>query len=132
MKGFSLTNGTRHPVPRVPFSNFAENILGRHYELSVVLVGDTRMQRLNRSYRNKDTTTDILAFPLEKNSGEIILNVRKARAKAKKFGMTPNDYLNFVFIHGLLHLKGMDHGRTMERLEDTWCRKFGVPYPVRD
>lgn len=132
MDTFSLTNGTRQKTPRAPFSDFKEKILGPRYALSVVLVGDTRMRRLNRTYRSKDETTDILAFPLDAGSGEIFLNVNAAKTKCKQFGLSLNGYLRYVFIHGCLHLKGLTHGRTMERLEDTWCRKLGVPPPVRD
>lgn len=127
---FSLTNGTRQNIPPVPFSRYAKKILGSSYELSVALVGDMRMRRLNRTYRHKDAVTDILAFPLGKHAGEIILNVKTARAKSSEFGLSPNEYLKYVFIHGCVHLKGYEHGRTMERLERTWCRALGVVHPT--
>jgi len=129
---FSLTNTTKRPAPRVPFEKIKQRVLGARYELSVVVVGDTRMRRLNRTYRNRDATTDILAFPLATDSGEIFLSVNAARTKCKRFGMSCTEYLHYVFIHGLLHLKGNAHGRTMERLEDTWCQKLGVARPIRD
>jgi ssRNA-specific RNase YbeY (16S rRNA maturation enzyme) len=49
--------------------------------------------------------------------------------KAKLFGMTTRGYLGFLFIHGCLHLEGMDHGRTMEALEGKFCRAFHFPTP---
>jgi len=131
MRMFSLKNGTRRTIPRVPFSRIAEKMTGRSYELSVAFVGDRRMRRLNRTYRNSDRVTDVLAFPLGEKSGEILLNLRAVEKKSKAFGLSPRNYLTFVFIHGILHLKGLTHGRTMEKLEDTWCRKFGVPHKVR-
>lgn len=131
MKSFSFINGTRGKTPRVPFSDIVQKILGSSYELSVVVVGDKRMRRLNRTYRKKDETTDILAFPLSKSSGEIVLNVRAAYKKSKQFRLSEKNYLTYVFIHGTLHLKGYEHGRTMERLEDTWCRRFNVQAPAR-
>ncbi len=128
---FSLTNGTRGTTPRVPFSRIKERILGPSYELSVALVGVQRMRTLNRTHRNNDVPTDILAFPLSRVRGEIILNVDTATKKSAAFRLTPRQYLTYVFIHGCLHLKGMEHGRTMEKREDSWCREFGIPPPAR-
>lgn len=128
---FLFSNGTRKPKPPVPFSRIKEEILGTSYELSVALVGVTRMRALNRTHRTKDVPTDILAFPLEKNRGEIILHVDTATKKSHTFGLSPTQYLTYVFIHGCLHLKGMDHGRTMEKQEDVWCARFGIPSPKR-
>lgn len=109
----------------------AEKILGKKYELSLVFVGDVRMRTLNKTYRKKDSVTDILAFPISETSGEIFINQNVAAKKAKLFTLSKQDYMTYVFIHGLLHLKGHDHGRTMETLEDTWCRKFDVQTPTR-
>lgn len=128
---YSLSNGTRQNTPRVPFSRIKERILGTSYELSVTLVGSTRMRTLNRIYRKKDAPTDILAFPLAHSRGEIVLHVDTAKKKSHEFGLSPTQYLTYVFIHGCLHLKGMDHGRTMEKQEDVWCARFGIPSPKR-
>lgn len=117
-------------IRNLPLHNFATRILGSRYTLSVVLVGTTRMRSLNKTYRGKDAPTDILAFPLSKNEGEIFLNPDSLRSKAKKFNMTLREYTQYVFIHGLLHLKGYDHGRTMEKLEDRWCQIFSIPHPT--
>lgn len=131
MNGYSLANRTRRKVPRVRFSEYARRILGASYELSVAVVGARRMRRLNRTYRGIDASTDILAFPLGTRSGEIVLNLDAAYAKSPQFGLSPNGYVRYVFIHGLLHLKGHAHGRTMERLERVWTRTLGVPQPRR-
>ena len=126
MDTFSITNGTQGTIPRVPFSVIKDKVLGKRYELSLTFIGDTRMRTLNHAYRNKDTTTDILSFPLSKESGEIFISQKEATRQSKKFDMSPRDHLTFLFIHGLLHLKGLKHGRTMEKLEDRWCKQFGV------
>lgn len=126
MDTFSITNGTRSSLPRVPFSQIKEKILGKRYELSLTFIGDARMCTLNKKYRKKNTTTDILSFPLSKTSGEIFISTNAAEKKARQFEMNSRDYLTFLFIHGLLHLKGHAHGRTMDRLEDSWSKHFGV------
>jgi len=128
---FSITNNTRRTISRVLFFSIKEKILGKRYTLSLVFVGKTHMQRLNRTYRKKNEPTDILAFPLEKNSGEMYIHLGTVAKKAKQFSLTPRHYLAYVFIHGCLHLKGMEHGRTMEKSEDMWCRTFGIPEPTR-
>jgi len=131
MKAFSITNTTRGTLPRVVFSRIKERILGKHYELSVVFVGEERMRRLNREHRGIDTATDILSFPLSKHSGEIFIHLASAKKKASVFSLKTTHYVAFIFIHGCLHLKGYAHGRTMETLEDSWCRSFDIPPPAR-
>ena len=116
-------------VPRVPFSKIKNTVLGREYELSLVFISSIKMRGLNRSYRTKDAPTDILSFPLSKTSGEIFLCMSEVKKKAPQFGMTERQYLGYVFIHGLLHLEGLDHGRTMSRLERTFSKTFGFPAP---
>lgn len=128
---FSITNGTKQGIPRVPFLRMKDEVLGTSYELSVVFIGEQRMRTLNKTYRKKDTSTDILSFPIDNDTGEIFLSLNDVKKKAKLFELTDTQYLGFVFIHGLLHLKGLDHGRTMERLEHSWCRAFNIPPPKR-
>ena len=89
------------------FEKIKNKVLGNDYELSLVFAADTLTRRLNRTYRGIDKPTNILAFPLSKTSGEIFIN----RSRAKPFGV------EYLFSHGLVHLKGMKHGATMEQTE---------------
>lgn len=89
------------------FEQIKNKVLGSNYELSLVFASDALTWRLNRIYRGIDKPTNVLAFPLSKTSGEIFIN----RSRAKPFSV------KYLFIHGLLHLKGMRHGDTMERAE---------------
>lgn len=129
MNAFSTKNATRAKIPRVAFSSIKERVLGKRYNLSLVVIGAAQMTTLNRRYRRKDTPTDILAFSLSKTSGEIFIHPPTLRKKARAFSMSERHYLAFVFIHGCLHLKGLPHGRTMDRLEGSWCRAFSIPPP---
>lgn len=117
---------TKGRLPRLPFAVMKDKVLGKNYTLSVAFVPKPESKKLNKIYRDKDYPTDILAFPLNKKEGEIVLNLDIAKKKAKEFGKTEQYYLNFLFIHGLLHLKGMDHGSTMERKEQALLRFFSV------
>lgn len=82
-------------------------ILGRKYELSLVFAGDSFMKRLNRVYRGKNLPANVLSFPLSENSGEIFINPSK----------TGGFNILHLFIHGILHLKGMEHGDIMSKTE---------------
>jgi probable rRNA maturation factor len=126
---FSITKTTSHAIPRVPFQKIKEKVLGKRYELSIVFVSPLKMRTLNKRYRKKDASTDILSFGLSENSGELYLSMPDVAKKSKLFGMNLHEYLGYLFIHGCLHLEGMDHGRTMELLERKYCRAFRLPTP---
>jgi probable rRNA maturation factor len=106
------------------FARVAKDVLGASYELSVVCIGDTFSKRLNATYRDKHKGTNVLAFPLSKTSGEIYINIPLARREAQRFDSTVLSHIHFLFVHGLLHLKGYDHGPAMERLESRYMKKY--------
>lgn len=120
-----IRNTTKGKLPSLPFALIKNTILGKNYELSLVFVGDTRSRNLNRQYRQKDRPTNVLSFPLSESEGEIFLNLKKAKSEAKDFDKAFVPFVGFLFIHGLLHLKGMDHGDAMEKLEKKYCKQFG-------
>jgi probable rRNA maturation factor len=101
-------------------------VLGKRYELSVVIVSAAKMRELNRRWRDRDVTTDILSFPLSETEGEIYISPDIAKKKAPEFGRSADNFILFLFIHGLVHLKGYDHGAIMESTEKKFRRKFGV------
>ena len=61
-----------------------ENILGKKYTLSLVFIGDKLSKTLNQDYRQKDYGANILSFPLDKNSGEIFINIPNSQKECKK------------------------------------------------
>lgn len=101
-----------------------EDILGKRYELSFAFVNKARIKFLNKTYRQKNEATDILSFPLDKKSGEILICKEIAKIKSKKFGMTFSDYLLFLVIHGNLHLKGLEHSDKMEKYERAYYSRY--------
>lgn len=96
------------------FKQLKEKVLGKSYNLSLVFATDSLMRRLNKQYRKKDKTSNVLSFALEKNSGEIFINTGHAQKEAKKYKINEGDYLDYLFVHSLLHLKGYDHGAEMD------------------
>lgn len=103
-----------------------ESVLGKKYELSLVFVGNSISKRLNSSLRGKDKPTNILSFPLSKESGEIFIDLPLSTRQAKKTGLKLEIWIGKLFIHGLLHLKGMDHGDTMDKAEIKFFKKFNL------
>lgn len=112
------------PLPDVPFLLIKEKLLGKTYNLTVAFCTPKESQEKNKAYRGKDYPTNILSFPLSETEGEIYISLSTARKDAKKFEMTFVQFLHLLFIHGCLHLKGHEHGSTMEELEDSFLRKF--------
>lgn len=121
---FSIRKTTKGKLPRLPFLPIKDAVLGTSYELSLVFIGDIRSRTLNRTHRSKDKPTNVLSFPLSSTSGEIFINPNLARKQAHLFDMTPETFIGKLLIHGMLHLKGYEHGSTMERIEAQFVKKF--------
>jgi probable rRNA maturation factor len=103
-----------------------EYILGKRYELSFAFVPPTKMREVTKQTRGYDKASNVLSFPLSPTSGEILICKSTARSQAKNYGMTYDTFLVYLFIHGLFHLKGLDHSATMEREESRVLRQFGL------
>ncbi len=122
----TITNFTKGKLPSLPFLEMKNKVMGKHYELSLVFIGEKRSRKLNKEYRQKDKSGNILSFSLDKKTGEIFICPVRARREAKQFDRSYENFIAFLFIHGLCHLKGMDHGSTMEKAEEKIRTQFGV------
>ena len=95
-----------------------------NYEVDVSLVDEETIHQINRDYRSVDRVTDVISFAFEDDEsdlgrivgeevprilGEIFICVPRALEQAKEIGNTPERELQFLFVHGLLHLLGYDH-----------------------
>ncbi len=116
----------RGTVPRIPFEDIARAVLGEKYSLSLVLCGDKLAQRINKEYRNKTYFPNVLSFPLSKSEGEIFLNIRKATREARQLETTTTKRTALLFVHGLFHLRGMEHSDRMEAEEQRILRRFNL------
>jgi|SRR3989338_4880849 len=119
-----IKNLTKGKLPSLPFVLIKNTILGDKYDLSVACVDEKLAKKLNKERRGKDYATNILSFPLSKTSGEIIFQLDRVKKDAKDFDMSYKEFLKFLFIHGLLHLRGMGHGKKMEKMENLYYKKF--------
>lgn len=126
----AIKNTTRGEEPRVPYGAIKHAILGSTYELSLAFVGETRARALNKTYRGVDKPGTVLSFPLETRAGEIIICLPYAKRRANAFGLSYRDFVGYLFIHGALHLKGLDHGSRMNERERSLCERFSLAYPT--
>jgi probable rRNA maturation factor len=80
---------------------------------TIAFVSDKRIRELNRQFRGIDRATDVLSFPTdgpdESNLGDIAISVETAAAQAKENGLSFDDEIAQLILHGLLHLSGYDH-----------------------
>ena len=90
----------------------------KNMEISLVFTDDEGIRTLNREFRQKDTATDVLSFPLYQaeepllphtSLGDIVISVERMAEQAKAYGPSQDRELSFLFVHGLLHLLGYDH-----------------------
>ncbi len=123
---FALSHTTRTYPKHIPYERMARDILGARYALSLVFVGEARAQALNKQYRHKEYYPNVLSFPLSDTEGEIYICPMVARREAKKFDMTVDGFIGYLFIHGLYHLKGHDHSDAMDAHEARAVKKYGL------
>jgi probable rRNA maturation factor len=120
---FTIVSSLKH-TPNIPFATIKRDILGVHYECTLHIVGTKRAITINKLSRKKDYPPNVLSFPYTDSLGEIFLCPTVAQREASDYGMSIDGYTTFLFIHGLLHLKGYDHGDEMETLEKKYIRKY--------
>ncbi len=98
-------------------------------EISVTIVNDEHIRRLNHEYRGLDKPTDVLSFSQREGEaigqhhalGDIVLSVETAQRQAEHLGHSLDDEIGELLFHGLIHLLGYDHdletGEQWERME---------------
>jgi probable rRNA maturation factor len=106
--------------------------------VTVAFVSDRAMRELNRLWRGKRTTTDVLSFPAEQadfekaeglSLGDIVISIEQAAAQAKEHRLSLENEVAQLILHGLLHLSGYDHETDhgeMNRLELKLRKRLGI------
>ncbi|MCI5108549.1 MAG: rRNA maturation RNase YbeY [Candidatus Pacebacteria bacterium] len=123
---FSLLNLTKSKHPSLPYKEMKEKVLGKKYILSLVFIGEKRSKDLNKKHRGKDKVANVLSFPYSPTEGEIFITLKKAQREARNFNKSYKKFVGYLAIHGLLHLKGMDHGSKMDETEIRLSKFFHV------
>jgi probable rRNA maturation factor len=106
-------------------------------ELCLVLADDEVQRALNRRFRGKDRSTNVLSFEAAPAGlGDVVLALETVQAEAKAQGKSLADHVAHLVVHGVLHLLGHDHAgtaeaRRMERLEVEILAGLGIGDPYR-
>ena len=120
----SIKRQTKGKLPSLPFVSIRNQILGQKFELSILFATPKVAQGLNIKHRDKSYIPNVLSFNVDTNSGELVFCLSKIRKEARGFGMSYHEFLGFLYIHGLLHLNGNEHGSTMDKLEQSIFNKY--------
>ena len=109
--------------------------------INLRLLNDKEMKKLNKQFRQKDKTTNVLSFPNDdisvkqtKNIGDIAISVEYVKAEAKKEGKTFDDHIIHMLAHGVYHILGYDHENNenamiMENKEIQTLKKINISNP---
>ncbi len=137
----AITDARGRPVPSAGLGAWLERAAPSRArgDVSIALVNDRAIRRLNREHRGKDIATDVLSFPNRVEAagprpdlflGDLAIALGVARRQAREHGHALGVELRILALHGLLHLLGYDHetdrGR-MARAEARLGRRAGLP-----
>jgi probable rRNA maturation factor len=117
------------------------------YQATLVLTDDAEMRTLNRTWRGKDASTNVLSFPAGEPRGEtpgepcplgdVVLAAETVLTEADAQGVEAADHVAHLVVHGMLHLLGFDHEREadtlrMEALETKVLAGLGIADPYAE
>jgi len=136
-------------IARRPLEEFLRRVASElglaESSVTVCIVSDAKIARMNKTYRGKPGPTDVLSFPAEARKrpmaagrkaaadaataylGDIAISAATARRNAARFGRTFPAELRILILHGVLHLLGYDHETDrgqMDRLEEKLRRRL--------
>ena len=95
-------------------------------ELSILIVGDQQIAKLNLAYLNTQGSTNVIAFPMREGQfneitpnllGDVVISIETAQQEAHAACISLQNRFNQLLIHGILHLLGYDHEQTQEEAE---------------
>ena len=134
-------------IDRHSLLRLIENALGDlgppNSEISIILVNDDKIRKLNKEYRGKDKATDVLAFPQDEEAlgdqggpllGDVVVSVETARQQAREHCLSDEEELILLVVHGALHLFGYDHDRSIKdkkKMQETTKKIFRRIFPGR-
>jgi probable rRNA maturation factor len=131
----------RIPVALKPLEEFYERVRKElrfpAESVSIRLISDAEMSRLNRTFRQTSGPTDVLSFPANGAKskrgaayiGDIAISPQTARRNARRYARSAPAELRILILHGMLHLAGFDHETDhgeMDRKERRLRRQLGV------
>lgn len=121
-KNVKIPVGLRLLVRKCCAAVLTSEHFGNNAEVSVSFVSNAEIRQLNRQFRNKDKSTDVLSFPLGENGvydincetgasllGDVVISMETAVKQAKTYGHSLEREVGFLTVHSMLHLLGYDH-----------------------
>lgn len=114
---FKIDADTLRKPAEIALDRAAPNVAG---DVTIVVVDDSTMRRLNLRYRGRDASTDVLSFPLGDGLtagepfGDVVISYPTTLRQARAYGATLQRELARLIIHGVLHLCGYDHHKRKE------------------
>lgn len=120
----NINQTTKQSLPKLPYDAIKNDILGKRYELSLNFVGEKRGRAINWASRGKSYIPNVLSFPLHDEAGEIYITPAVVKRESKNWDHSYEKHTLYLYIHGLLHLKGYDHGEKMDSLEEKFLKKY--------
>ena len=130
-----INNLTSNDIDKEFLQETAQKVLEREKregKISLAIVGENRMRKLNKRFRGTNKVTDVLSFPDQevqigdfkigpkeetKGLGEIVICLKRVKKNAGRNDKEVEEELTLVFIHGILHLLGYDHQEEKEAQE---------------
>jgi len=117
-----INNQRKIKIEIEEFQNFAKKAVeifpeAKGKSATIAFVSDWKMRALNKNFRGKNSTTDVLSFPFEaqgfeageKNLGDIVISLEQAQRQAIENDLDLNTEIKQLILHGVLHLCGYDH-----------------------
>ncbi|MFO7911778.1 MAG: rRNA maturation RNase YbeY [Desulfotignum sp.] len=112
------------------------NALGcNHQEISIVIMDDAQIQELNQNFRGICRPTNVLAFPMQEGEftditpellGDVVISAQTARKEANAAGITLEERMSQLLVHGILHLLGFDHETTESNAEEMETKSLEI------
>ncbi|MGH9863548.1 MAG: rRNA maturation RNase YbeY [Candidatus Acidiferrales bacterium] len=134
-----LNRQRRRSVVLAPLQEFTRQLTRvlrlKREAISVALVSDRAIARLNRRYRGRASATDVLSFPVSEGKGrngyrgDVVISVETAGRNARRYRHSLEEEIKLLALHGALHLLGYDHETDrgqMNRREHQWRRRLGL------
>jgi probable rRNA maturation factor len=102
-------------------------------QITLRVVGAAEARTLNRAFRKRDYATNVLSFAYGPNHGDLVLCHPVIAREAREWNKELAAHYAHLVVHGMLHLRGLRHGRRMERAETLLLARlgFGDPYALK-
>ena len=146
LNSVKIPSGIRLLIRRCCHAVLISEGFTQNAEVSVSFVSNAEIRRLNKSFRNKDSVTDVLSFPLTSEDGtieidaengyvmlgDVVISIETAVKQANLYGHSLSREIGFLTVHSMLHLLGYDHEtspldeRIMREKEEAVLEKLGI------